>query len=311
MKKQRLILMVVTVAAVVLLAVVPADGGVLYLLAWPFVAAGQGLRALSLSGGAGNAAAIVLYVLVCLWPLALKWGRKWQKEDWMLALAAGVMFYVMYGLVNPGSLPVMLGSDVGQTQLCFGVYSVIVSWGVLKLLRASERVRQEKIYSALRLFLTICAVEMVAVGLGLGWQNFRDAIEAVREANTWPGVELTPTYVFLFLRYAASGAEYALDAAVMVCGAGLLTELERDAYSDACVAAADRVAVWCKRSLMVTTLTTLTLNLGQLFCAGWLQVTDVTLRLPILSMAIAFGALALTRLLVQGRELKEDNDLFI
>lgn len=311
MKKQQMILILAVIAAVVLMAVVPMDGGVLYLLAWPFVAAGQGLRAMSLSGGAGNLAAIGLYVLMCLWPLTLKLGRKWKKEDWLLVLGVGVMFYVMYGLINPGILPMTLGSEAGQVQLSFGIYSVVVSWGIIKLLLAGAQVRQEKIYSALRLFLMICAVEMVAVAVGMGWQNFRAAVEAAREANTWPGTNLLPTYVFLFLNYAASAAEYVLDAAVMLCGAALLTELERDAYSEACVAAADRVAMWCRRSLMITTLTTLILNLGQVFCAGWLHVTNVELRLPILSMAIAFGAMALTRLLVQGRELKEDNDLFI
>ena len=41
------------------------------LLAFPFQQLGLGLRALSLSGAAGNAAAIVLYLALCLSPAAV------------------------------------------------------------------------------------------------------------------------------------------------------------------------------------------------------------------------------------------------
>lgn len=311
MNRRKWILLAAMAVSAVLLAVCPVEGGVLNLLALPFSVVGQGLRTLSLSGGMGNGLAVVLYVLICLLPLALGFKRKWHREDGLLVLATGVMFYVMYGIINPGTLPALLQNFVGQMQLCFAVYSVLVAWGVLKLLRVSDRVRQENIYRALRIFLLIVAVELVAVSVGLGWQELLDKIETLKAGNTWPGTDLVPTYVFLSLRYLATAVEYGLDALVLLSGVELLTELERDAYSQGCVAAADRTVVWCKRTLAAATVLNLAMNLGQVFCARWLRDSDVSLRLPVMSMAIAFGAMALTRLLVQGRALKEDNELFI
>ena len=58
------------------LALRPA-GGVPSVLAFPFAPLGRALRALSLSGGAGNVCALILYALFCLLPagalLALVW----------------------------------------------------------------------------------------------------------------------------------------------------------------------------------------------------------------------------------------------
>lgn len=311
MKRKQIILLAVTVAATVLLAVCPVEGGVLYLLALPLIAAGEGLRYLSLSGGLGNAVALVLYAVVCLSPLALKWKRKWCREDGLLVLSAGVMFYVMYGLINPGVLPAMLQTAVGRVQLSFLLYSVLAAWAILKLLRVSDRVRQENIYRALQIFLMICAVELVAVSAGLGLQELLAGCRNLRAENTWPGIDLVPTYIFLGLRYLATAVEYGLDTVVLLSGVKLLAELERDAYSEGCVAAGERTVLWCKRTLAVSALLTMALNLGQVVFAGVIYDAEVSLRLPVMSIAIAFGAMALTRLLVQGKTLKEDNELFI
>jgi hypothetical protein len=38
---------------------------------------------------------------------------------------------------------------------------------------------------------------------------------------------------------------------------------------------------------------------------------DFQLRLPVLSLAVTFGLMALVRLIDQGKALKEDNELFV
>ena len=46
-------------------------GGVASLMSFPFAPLGQGLRWLSLSGGAGNVLAILLYIILSLLPLGV------------------------------------------------------------------------------------------------------------------------------------------------------------------------------------------------------------------------------------------------
>lgn len=300
------------VLAMILFGLVPESGtGSLMVLALPFTLIGSGLRALSLSGALGNVAAIILYVLVCLFPMAFVLKRKWNREDWLLPLTSVLMFYVMYLMINPGLMPVSMGSDVGKLIYASAVYSVLVSWGLLKLLRASETVRQEQIYRALRIFLLICAGECILVGFGVGFWDLRASIAEIKAENTMYGLNLMPTYIFELLIFTASAVEYGLDAVVMLWGVKLLRELEQDAYSESCCEVAEKISKLCKWVLMTITLMNLGLNLGQVIFAARLHNVDATLYIPVFSMALVFGTLALTRLLSQGRALKEDNDLFI
>ena len=309
MNKKLLIL----ICALVILAVLafgPA-GDILTALTLPFTALGTLLRRLSLSGGIGNAVALGLYAAACLAPLLLWWKTKRAAEDWLLVLMSAVLVLVLYVMVNPALRPGLMQSRVGDVVYAGAVWSVLITWGVLKLLRSSDRVLDGNIYAALRLFLLICAASCVLQGFGLGIAALRERITAVQEGNTMFGVNLWPTYLFFALDFAAGAMEEGLLALIFFRGAELLTELERDPYSAECVSAGQRVSIWCKRTLMAASVADLAMNLGQVFCAGMLHDVDVTVRLPISAMAVSFGMLALTRLLVQGKELKDDNDLFV
>ena len=81
-------------------------GGFTSLAAFPFEQAGYVLRQMSLSGTAGNAAAIVLYLtlglLPCLaWLLLKKQGRLLAVDHLLPALSV-LLLAVFYYMVNPG-----------------------------------------------------------------------------------------------------------------------------------------------------------------------------------------------------------------
>lgn len=286
-------------------------GDILTALAFPFTALGEGLRWLSLGSGLGNTLALGIYGLVCLLPLVLWLRTKRQAEDWLLVGMSFVLVFVLYLMVNPSLRPGMLQNDVGDVIYAGAVWSMLVTWGILKLLRSGEEILEGNIYRALRLFLLICGASCLLNGFGLGFANLRQRITAVQEGNTMFGVNLVPSYVFFVLDYAAGAIKESLLALVFYKGAGLLTELERDAYSEGCVRAGNDVSIWGRRLLMTAALCDLALNLGQVFLAGALHDVSVTIRLPITAMAVSFGMLSLTRLLVRGKALKDDNDLFI
>lgn len=287
-----------------------AGGEALTALALPFTLTGSGLRALSLSGGAGNVAAIVLYILLCLSPLALKGRKKREKSDIWLLLCCGLMFHVLYLMVNPGMRPAGMRNGVGDLIYASSVYSVLLAWGVGKLMKAADA-DGVNIYQALRIFLTICAVELAVVGVFGGALGFVDKVKELQAANTMPGVDLTMTYLFQGLICAGTMLEYGLDAAVMWLGMKLLKEVEADPYSESCARASRKLQDRCRSALLLIVGVNAALNVGQVAFAGNLHDIDTSLNFPVFSMALVFVTLALTRLLMQGKELKDDNDLFI
>ena len=89
-------------------------------LAFPFEQIGLGLRSLSLSGGAGNVAALVIYFAISLAPvfalLVLRKRRRLYAEDWLLALLSAVLFAVLYVMINPYLIDTLLPVETaGQT----------------------------------------------------------------------------------------------------------------------------------------------------------------------------------------------------
>lgn len=311
MKGKKYLVAVAAVCVLLLGATALGGNNALLAVTLPFTAVGKGLRQLSLSGFGGNLIAIVLYVLLSLLPMVLLIRRKLHIEDLLIPLCSGVLFFTLYYMINPGLRPQLLSGDTGSLIYSGSVYSVLLAWLIVKLIRYCDTLGVSKIYRALRLFLLICSIECIWIGVISGFVGFRSDIAAVQEANTAPGVNLLLTHMFQALSFLFSALEFSLDAFVMFQGIRLLEALEQDPYAEACCGAADRTVRWCKISLTVIVLANMLLNLGQMFFAKYLHVLAADFRFPILSVAIVFAMLALTRLLGQGRELKEDNDLFI
>ena len=62
---------------------------------------------------------------------------------------------------------------------------------------------------------------------------------------------------------------------------------------------------------MIITAAAAALNIAQLLLAGMLYSLNFELNLPIESIGLAFVLMGITRLLYQGKELKDDNELFV
>lgn len=313
MRKDLNWMWILVLPLVLLVPVLSPEGGNLLLsLAWPFVKAGEILRNLSLSGGAGNLCAIGLYVLLCMAPLLLIRKGDGRRVNGLLVLGSAVMFWVMWLMVNPGQMPAHMRNDVGKAIYAGTIYSVMITWGVLKLMSKADLTVKDRIYEALRLFLLICAGQFVFVGLGLGLGAFREQLAAVETGNTalndW---QLMPSFIFITLDFCYGLLENLAVAWVLVLGTRLLSALEADPYSDLCHKLSVEIFRWCKKMIPLVAGVNLTMNLAQVLLAPFLVNLNLELRLPTLSLAIAFGMMALTRLLEEGKAIKDDNDLFV
>ena len=296
----------------ILPAMSPEGGNVLLTMALPFTAAGDILRNLSLSGGMGNLVAIGLYVLLCIAPLLLiRKGDGWRVNG-LLIVASAVMFWVMWLMVNPGQMPAAMRSDVGKAIYAGAIYSVMITWGVLKLMTKADLTVQAKVYGALRIFLLICAGQFLLEGLGFGMGEFRSQLKQISEGNTaLSSAQLMPSFLFAALDFAFGVMESMLVARILVLGTRLLDALEEDPYSEHCHRLSGEIFLWCKKTIPLVAVSNLFLNLSQVLFASVLVNVNLQLRIPALSLAVAFGMMALTRLLGEGKAIKEDNDLFI
>lgn len=311
MKRDRFWLLGSAVLALILALTPSAEGKVLGLLALPFTALGGLLRTMSLSGGAGNIAAIAIYALVCALPLVFWWRGKRKVEDWLLVLLSGVTALVLYYMVNPGLRGPLFQNEAGDIIYAGAIWSTLITWGVLKLTAAGERIVKRNIYRALRIFLLLCASSCILGAFGTNLANLIGQLRHYGEMSFPYGTSLAPTYLFLLLDFAAVAVENGLVAVVLFKGVKLLEELEHDPFGAGCVAAAGEVGRWCKHALAIVALTSLALNLGQVLMSGLLLNVAVEVRIPVFSMAVAFAILALSRLLTEGKELKDETDLFI
>ena len=313
MRKDFHWLWVLVIPMIVVLPIVAPEGGnVLLLMTVPFVKAGEILRGLSLSGDMGNLVAIGLYLMVCALPLWLIRRDSGMLENGLLIVASILMLRVMWLMINPGQMTAYMRNDLGMTIHAGAVYSVMITWGLLKLLRSADRTVQERIYSALRIFLMICAVQFVMEGLGFGFSAFREKFNAVHAGNTaLSDSQLMPTVLFMSLEYCLKVVEHLMIAWILMLGVKLLEKLEEDPYSEDCQKMAQVIFSWCKKAIPFAAVSNMLLNVGQVLMAPILVNVSMELRMPVLSLAVTFSVMALTRLLAQGKAIKDDNDLFI
>lgn len=297
---------------VVLLGWNSGEGGILAsLTAFPFAQIGLGLRWLSLSGAVGNGLAIGIYVLLGLIPLialGVLWRRgRLRRADALLAVLSALLFWVLYLMVNPGLLTAWLnlaaGGIVGR--------AVLAGWLVLRALEMARGAGAGRLLLGLGWLLGLLAAAFVAAAFAGRAAGAQAAVVSLRNGNLGSEGTLGPSYVFLILGQGVAALPYALDAMVALRARGLVLELERDRYSQAAVAAAEGLSRLCARALAVTVGANLTFQLLQLACARWLRSLNTQVSFPLMSMAFVLGALLLSRLIREGKQLKDDNDLFV
>lgn len=286
-------------------------------LAFPLGILGSGLRSLSMTGTAGNVCAIIIYVIVCLLPVLyglIKLKKKtWSDKDWLLILLSVVMFAVTYLMINPGLMNVW-GREALPTMkaVAGGVFwSVLVSWLVLSLLRDLERHGRERVQRWLRVLLWALAAYFVTAAFSEGVNDMVSSIRHVRMGNTGRLDRLGTSYLVIAMQFVSAVLGDVLSALVALRGAELLGAMAKDRYSEETVDMAEALGAFCVRSLQITVLFSMLLNLVQLPLLRSLALVNVRVNIPLVSIAFVLAVMLLARFLRQNKELKDDNDMFI
>ena len=285
-----------------------ADG----VLSFPLAPIGGWLRRLSLSGGIGNGAATIIYVLLCLIPAALFLFRRMKgkryPEDLLLLAASAALFYSLYLLINP-ALGEARYSLMAKPALNGLVWVLFAAWLVLFVLRLAfeDNIGVEKcgklILFALAAVYVFCLFyQYPAEAIG--------EIRALNETNTFHG-GLKLSWFVIILRALAAAVPCALSLLALHLSRKLLDAAVEDRYSEETLTLSQRLARFCRAALTAEVLLCTGVYLIQMVLAPQLRSISFEVEFPVSSVAVALAALLLSRLLGESKQLKEDNDLFV
>lgn len=266
------------------------------LLAFPLEKSAELLGALSLLGKIGNAAAVVIYALMCLIPvfvMLFRISRKtFVKADSLLVLMSAVLFAVLYLLINPGEAGIHSYIEESASTVAFSFWSVLMGYLVLKLADTVRNAEGEKAEKLLSLIVKITGAVFV---FALCTAKFTKA-------------EIGIVTLFKFLNTALPSV---FGVLIVLSALNVLSEFSVDRYSETTLSATERLSSLCIVALKVTVSVTALLSVLQLCFIKELSDVNFSVDIPLLSLGFVLLVLILSGFLKDSKALKEDNDSFI
>lgn len=272
----------------------------------PFVAIADGLRALSLASGTGDACAWALYALLSLAPLIalLPRGRKRGWADALACATAAYGFLYWYAMANPGSfLPEAFGGAEGMAEIIrymFTVMLLALYFGIAAFRLTEQGGGTIKLLSRLRVALycvsmLICAVNAAAIVL------------AIRAATAEGGANVANT-----LAQCACSLALAIALVLTLEGASaLLLGMREGWFAEGNEALAIKLSKRARLLLTVAIVCELIQNGLALILIGRVSNARVTYDIPVLEFVLACALILLARFVSDGVKLKRENETFI
>ena len=271
---------------------------------------GEQLRALSLSGGRGNAAAWTAVLVLTLIPaLGLLW-RPRCKWDWLLPLASAELFAGLYLLVNPTLVSAEYPArDAIAMAMAGSLSATVLAWAILRWLE-----KMENSPSLGRTLERLLKWSAVVIGWLTAWSEGAAALERIRAAaagNTGPDAVLWPTNAAIVLLAIADYIPTLLGCAMLLWGGKLARMLEADPFGEDTVSLAERVSRSCGRVAAVSLLVCAGGNLAQMILLPVLRAMNFSVSFPLLTVLLAVSLDLLCRYLRRAKEVSDDSESII
>lgn len=280
-------------------------------MAFPFEQVGAALRALALTGNIGNGFALALCIALSILPilsiLRHRDEKEYLSENIVLCCMSIDVFITLFSMANPSkllsafpyftveALPVVKGV-MGCT-----VWSFIILWVILRLVRLFRSGDTNKLLCYLRVALhALCILFVAVIAISCG-SALLDSLSTIQKSMD---------NMMAVIRFLASSLPYIFDVAITLSLLNLLDSyIEKN--EDETVRHAESLSKRCCLALGITAAFTTILNVLQLLLSRFLSNISVNVEIPVVSLAFILLILILSRLIVENRKLQSDNDLFI
>lgn len=311
-KKNAILLFIAEFIALCLLHIPTADADetVLSTIAFPFLLLGKLTGKLAAIGTLGNAFAVMLAATICLLPI-LHILKNLHKKERLAEHAALLIFSALAALVlpclaDPDRLTSLLSvytqdmlSPV-QTGMCLALWSAIICFAVLRLLRLLKSAdKQQLMQYATRLLTALCAFFTACIAVSCVGTLIEQITAAQAQADK----------VLAMLLFAANSLAYILDIAVIFSMIEVL-----QAYSNETrqlILKAKKMSHICCISLAVITASNAAANTVHILLIKHISNFSVSLNIPLVSIGFTVAVLLCARLLIENKQLNDDNELFI
>ena len=279
--------------------------------AFPMEQIAAGLNALADTGAVGNGAALVLLAAVALVPsvfaLRTPRGRETLAERITLVILSVVLVVVFLEMIHPtvfrnsASPDISRMMDIYRSVLSFTVWSVLVLYIVLRLIRLFRAGNREQLLRHFRIIASFPCMyftaEFVAV-LADGVLTFGDGNPTGADG------------VVRVFRIAADAVPPLFEIAVLLRVRTLL-EIASTEEQEGLVEAAGRVSSLSCITLAVTAGLCVLKHIVQFPFLPDLTNFSATVEIPLASIIFTAVILLFSRLLAENKTLREDNGLFI
>ena len=314
MKRKSFIILMVAVFASLMALVLFVDGLPTVfstVMAFPFEQLGSALRALALTGNIGNGFALALCIALSLFPILSVFCHKGEKdylgENIVLCCMSIAVLITLFGMANPSKLlsafPYFTAEALPVVKGGMGcmVWSFIILWVILRLVRLFRSGDTNKLLCYLRIALhALCILFVAVIAISCGSTLLDSLSVAQRSMDN----------IMAVIGFLASSLPYIFDIAITL-SLLTLTDSYVDKKEDDTVRYADLLSKHCCLALGVTAASTAILNVLQLLLSRLLSNISVNVEIPVVSLAFTLLILILSRLIVENRKLQSDNDLFI
>ena len=313
MKRKKLVLLMILAAILLGALTVMTNlfpGWLSSLLAFPLEPVSLGLNAMAASGRIGNGFSVMLSASLVMIPLlfALRLrGDDKIPEKIALIMVAGMILVALYGARNPGAFqnPRINGTE-DYSRMLLMIFSLsfwvmVILFVVLRLIRLFRAGHRDQLLRYLR-----CLVYAMCILLAAG-SAFKLADSVMKVIKGMPTAEDTGLFI---LKSVAALASLLLNLAVAFRMLDLLditvTE-EQEGLADA----ASRLSKISCIALACTVAFTALIHIVQLFLITALTDVKANADLPLSDIVFVLVILLLSRLLVENKQLKDDNSMFI
>lgn len=288
----------------------------------PFELLGTGLRSLSLSSEFGNIMAIIIYCLLSLIPavvyMILRNKKRIIEMDRFLFVLSGVLFFVIYYLINP---TLFMGNRFGSVTLIGLFYALLVGYLVLRAIAVWTKSDMAELQKGIR-FL-VCML-MISLTIGILMECFEElpaSIQALKDSNTmasdpWMAFEndlpnLTFTIVFLFIRCLVKIVPCILEILILGMILKLIKELSEDRYSEAVAGQLEKLGKMCKNMVLTTVVLNMCFAVLQVVFRNMLYQINMDVTIPLVSIILVLAVMMVSKYMRESQQMKEELDMFI